>query len=71
MQLFCTDATFFAHENMKKTELKKLLIIAFFPFTALYITQPVRTIFLFKSIWTRSQGSQILFFKNESVEFLR
>ena len=46
MQLFCTDATFFAHENMKKTELKKLLIIVFFPFTALYHTAGSDNIFV-------------------------
>ena len=42
-----------------------------------FSTQPVWTLFLFKSIWTRSQGSQgcqkirFFFFTNKTVEFLR
>ena len=40
------------------------------------ITQPIQTLFLFKYIWTGSQGSQecqkiIFVFTNKTVEFLR
>ena len=33
-------------------------LFAVYPYFGIYITQPVRTLFLFKSIWIRPQGSQ-------------
>ena len=45
------------------------------PHSERQLTQPVGTLFLFKSIWTRSQGSQgcqksEFFFTNKTLEFL-